>query len=70
MPPQVLQRYAWYGTPTEMRLLFKVHIDRAGTPLEAVCRLMSHQLGWELRLEVAGEFQRSQVFCTNFSATA
>jgi hypothetical protein len=45
----------------ELGLFFKVHKDRAGAPREAVCRLLSHQLGSELRLEVDGDLQRSQV---------
>ncbi len=29
--------------------------------LEAACRLVTHALGWELRLEVAGSLQMSHV---------
>jgi hypothetical protein len=36
------------------------HMDRCGQQLEAACRLVTHELGWELRLDVAGSLQRSQ----------
>jgi hypothetical protein len=36
------------------------HKDRCGQQLEAACRLVTHELGWELRLDVAGSLQRSQ----------
>jgi len=35
--------------------------DSQRQSLDAVCRLLTHVLGWELRLEVAGSLQRSQV---------
>jgi hypothetical protein len=41
--------------------MFRLHKDRCGRQLEAACRLVTHQLGWELRLEIAGSLQRSQV---------
>jgi hypothetical protein len=56
-----LPRLTWDGQPKELGLLFHVHTDRGDKSLEAVCRLLSHQLGWELRLEVNGDLQRSQV---------
>lgn len=58
---QVLQRPEWNGEPFAVGDLFRLHKDKAGRPLEAACRLVTHQLGWELRLEVAGSLQRSQV---------
>ena len=61
MPLHVLQRDAWTGTPTELGLFFTAHRDRGDKRLDAICRLLSHQLGWELRLEVNGDLQRSQV---------
>jgi hypothetical protein len=61
MPLEVLQRYAWHGTPVHVGDLFRLHKQREAKRLDAVCRLTSHQLGWELRLEVNGELQRSEV---------
>jgi hypothetical protein len=61
MPPDVLQRPAWTGEPKVLGDTFRVHKDRGGQLLEAACRLVTHQLGWELRLEMAGSLQRSQV---------
>ena len=57
-----VQRFQWDGQPVELGQLFRVHKDRGDKRLEAVCRLMSHQLGWEVRLEVNGDLQRSEVF--------
>jgi hypothetical protein len=61
MPLQVLQRPEWHGEPKALGDTFRLHKDRGGQPLEAACRLVTHQLGWELRLEIAGSLQRSQV---------
>jgi hypothetical protein len=61
MTSETLQRLTWDGQPKELGLLFHVHTDRGDKSLEAVCRLLSHQLGWELRLEVNGDLQRSEV---------
>ncbi len=44
-----------------LRDTFRLHKDRCGQQLEAACRLVTHALGWELRLEVSGSLQRSQV---------
>ncbi len=41
--------------------MFRLHKARCGQQLEAVCHLVTHQLGWELRLEIASSLQRSQV---------
>jgi hypothetical protein len=41
--------------------MFRLHKDRCGRQLEAACHLVTHQLGWELRLEIAGSLQRSEV---------
>ena len=30
--------------------------------LGAVCKLWTHALGWEVRLEINGDLQRSEVF--------
>jgi hypothetical protein len=61
MPLQVLHRDDWTGEPVELGHFFRLHKTRAGRQLEAVCRLISHPLGWELMLEIAGSLQRSQV---------
>jgi hypothetical protein len=54
-PPQ------WNGDPFAVGDLFYLHKDKCGEQLEAACRLVTHQLGWEMRLEIAGSLQRSQV---------
>jgi hypothetical protein len=41
--------------------MFHLHRDRCGRQLEAACRVVTHPLGWELRLEIGGSLQRSQV---------
>jgi hypothetical protein len=57
-----LQRSTWNGDPTKQGDLFRVHKNRCGRQLQAVCELWTHQLGWELRLVVNdGQLQRSQV---------
>jgi hypothetical protein len=61
MSLDVLQRHDWRGGPKLLGDTFRLHKDRAGQQLEAACRLVTHALGWELRLEVAGSLQRSQV---------
>jgi hypothetical protein len=33
--------------------------------MEATCRVTTHVLGWELRLEIAGSLHRSQVCRTH-----
>ena len=61
MAPDALQRPTWDGQPAELGQLFRVRMERGEKQFEAVCRLLSHQLGWELRLEVNGDLQRSGV---------
>jgi hypothetical protein len=58
---QVLQRTDWGGEPYAVGDLFRLHKNQSGRQLEAACRLVTHQLGWELRLEIGGGLQRSQV---------
>lgn len=58
---QVLQRPEWNAEPYPIGDLFRVCKDKAGRPLQAVCHLVIHQLGWDLRLDVAGSLRRSQV---------
>lgn len=57
----VLQRFIWNGTPVDLGDCFRLTKTKNGRQLKAVCRLFSHLFGWELRLEVNGELQRSEV---------
>jgi len=34
--------------------MFRVHKTKCGEQLEAACRLVTHAVGWELRLEIRG----------------
>jgi hypothetical protein len=55
------QRAVWDGHPVPLGTGFQLHRPKAGRELCAVCLLQTHQLGWELRLEVQGLLSRSQV---------
>jgi hypothetical protein len=57
---EVLQRPEWRGEPVSLGEVFI--LMKSGR--QARCLLLTHQLGWELRLEVAGELAQSQV-CRN-----
>jgi hypothetical protein len=57
-----LQREHWNGQSTHLGDLFRVTKIRGDKTLSAVCRLVTHQLGWEVRLELNGDLQRSEVF--------
>jgi hypothetical protein len=57
-----LRREQWTGPPTLLGDLFRVAKTRGDKRLEASCRLWTHQLGWEVRLEINGDLQRSEVF--------
>jgi hypothetical protein len=59
--PLVLRRVTWNGTPVELDHLFQLHRQREEKRFDAICRLISHQFGWELRLHVNGELRWSQV---------
>jgi hypothetical protein len=61
MTIQVAQRAEWQEDPFAVGDLFRLHKHKCGQPIEAACRLVTHQLGWEIRLEIAGSLQRSQV---------
>jgi hypothetical protein len=61
MSREVVQRAVWNGQPVEQGNLFRLFKQRGERRLDAICRLMSHQFGWELVLDVNGELQRSQV---------
>ena len=57
-----LHREHWNGQPMYLGDLFRVGRMRGEKPLAAVCKLWTHHLGWEVRLEVNGDLQRSEVF--------
>ena len=57
----VPQRADWQGDPQPLGDVFRLHKVRCGQPMEAVCHLTTHVLGWELRLDIAGSLHRSQV---------
>ena len=42
--------------------LFRVSKTRGDKTLGAVCKLWTHALGWEVRLEINDDLQRSEVF--------
>lgn len=65
MRPDALQVPGWNGAPAAVGELFHLHRVRCGQPVAAVCYLFTHQLGWELRLEIAGSLQRSEVCRTH-----
>ena len=56
-----LQREHWNGQPTDLGDLFRVRKARSDDTLSAVCKLWTHALGWEVRLEINGDLQRSEV---------
>ena len=49
-----IQRSVWDGHPVSLGTGFTLTRPKAGRELTATCGLWSHQLGWELRLEVNG----------------
>ena len=51
MPLRVLQRPDWHGTPRELGELFILHKNRS----EARAMLLTHQLGWEVRLLIGAQ---------------
>lgn len=57
---RVLQRDQW-SEPVPLGEGFRLHKERCGRQLEAVCHLQTHQLGWELVLTVNASLQRSEV---------
>lgn len=59
MTIQVLQRPDWHGEPYTVGDPFRLQKLKPGQSLQAICRLLTHQLGWKLRLEVNGALQRS-----------
>ena len=57
----VLQRPYWTGTSIKGGDVFTLRKQKGETEHVAVCELWWHLFGWELRLLVNGELQRSQV---------
>jgi hypothetical protein len=53
----VTQREDWPGHPVDLGEGFRLHKDRYGRQLEAICWLRTHPLGWELVLNVNGNLQ-------------
>jgi hypothetical protein len=49
------------GYPAVLGESFRLRKERNGRQLEAVCWLRTHELGWELVLNVNGNLQRSEV---------
>jgi hypothetical protein len=56
--------------PTHLGDLFRVSKVRGERRLEAVCKLWTHNFGWEVRLEIDGDLQRSEVFRSQDDVTA
>ena len=56
MPLQVFQRPHWHGRPIELGDLFRLHKNRR----EARAALLTHQLGWEVRLLVGSQLEVAQ----------
>lgn len=51
MPLDVLQRLDWHGTPIELGELFVLKKNRRA----ARAMIVTHQLGWELRLLIGAQ---------------
>ena len=60
--PATLQRKHWNNQPTHLGDLFRIRKTRGDNALGAVCKLWTHTLGWEVRLAINGDLQRSEVF--------
>jgi hypothetical protein len=56
-----LQRAIWDGHPVTLGTGFELRKRKGDRELRAVCSLQTHQLGFELVLEVNGLLSRSQV---------
>ena len=56
-----IQHEYWEGSPVAFGTGFRVYKDRNGGRVNATCSLLTHQLGFELRLNVNGNLQRAQV---------
>jgi hypothetical protein len=55
------RREHWTGHSVDLGGGFRLGKERNGRQLEAVCWLRTHELGWELVLNVNGNLQRSEV---------
>jgi hypothetical protein len=53
MPLRIPQRPHWHGTPHELGELFILHKNRR----EARAQLLTHQLGWEVRLLIGAQLE-------------
>lgn len=51
----------WNGEPLKQGHAVRLHKTIGGRERDAIGELWTHELGWEIRLFVAGEWQRSQV---------
>jgi hypothetical protein len=58
---QTLRREHWSGHSVDLGEGFRLRKDRNGRQLEAICWLRTHELGWELVLNVNGNLQRPEV---------
>ena len=56
-PTRTLERPA--DTPGD---LFRLSTTRGDKQLQAVCQLCTNNFGWEIRLDINGDLQRSEVF--------
>lgn len=61
MTLQILQREFWSGRPVKQGDALRLRKTKDGRERTALGELWSHQLGWELRLLVDGEFVQSRV---------
>jgi hypothetical protein len=57
-----VQREHWSDQPTYVGDLFRVAKMRGDKTLAALRKLWTHQLGWEVRLEIKGDLHWSEVF--------
>jgi hypothetical protein len=55
------QRTEWPGEAADLGEAWRLRRQACGGAREAVCRVFSHPLGWELRLEVNAQLVRSEV---------
>jgi len=46
----VPQRRDWSGDVITLGEAFRLHKERCGRTLEAICHLQTHQFGWEIVL--------------------
>jgi hypothetical protein len=58
---RISQREDWPGHPVDLGEGFRLHKERCGRQLEAICWLRTHPLGWELVLNVNQNLQRAEV---------